>query len=150
MRISKRIFQQNLISEYIILLTCSHIWHVNISKCVYWLDIHSVKVWWRYCFFRKLQTNCLHSFTKSNPKRDKHNILLFSFQNLCISKRKKSANLLKIWPQIYFNRNFWVLTLKLLFFEVFRRVKISHPNDEEKWELRKSFMQFSCFYTAGH
>ena len=29
-------------------VTCSHIWHVNISKCVYWLDIQSVKVWWRY------------------------------------------------------------------------------------------------------
>ena len=29
-------------------ITCSHIWHVDISKCVYWLDNHSVKVWWRY------------------------------------------------------------------------------------------------------
>ena len=29
-------------------ITCSHIWHVNISKCVYWLETHSVKVWWRY------------------------------------------------------------------------------------------------------
>ena len=26
-------------------ITCSHIWYVNISKCVYWLDTHSVKVW---------------------------------------------------------------------------------------------------------
>ena len=29
-------------------ITCSHIWHVDISKYVYWLNIHSVKVWWRY------------------------------------------------------------------------------------------------------
>ena len=29
-------------------ITCSCIWHANISKCLYWLDKHSVKVWWRY------------------------------------------------------------------------------------------------------
>ena len=28
--------------------TCSHIWHVIISKYVYWLDTQSVKVWWSY------------------------------------------------------------------------------------------------------
>ena len=29
-------------------ITCSYIWHVNISKYVNWLDTHSVNVWWRY------------------------------------------------------------------------------------------------------
>ena len=29
-------------------ITKSHIWHIYISKYVYWLNIHSVKVWWRY------------------------------------------------------------------------------------------------------
>ena len=29
-------------------VTCSYIWHVSISKFVYWLDTQSVKVWWRY------------------------------------------------------------------------------------------------------
>ena len=29
-------------------ITYSYIWHINISKFVYWLDIHSVKVWWSY------------------------------------------------------------------------------------------------------
>ena len=29
-------------------ITCSYIWHINTSKCVHWLDTHSVKVWWRY------------------------------------------------------------------------------------------------------
>ena len=29
-------------------VVCSHIWHVNNSKYVYWLDTHSMKVWWRY------------------------------------------------------------------------------------------------------
>ena len=28
--------------------TCSYVWNVDISKCVYWLDTHSVKVWWGY------------------------------------------------------------------------------------------------------
>ena len=27
---------------------CGYILHVNISKCVYWLDIQSAKVWWIY------------------------------------------------------------------------------------------------------
>ena len=30
------------------LLSCIHFWHVDISKSIYWLDIHSVKVWWKY------------------------------------------------------------------------------------------------------
>ena len=29
-------------------IICSHIWYVDIPKCVYQLDIQSVKVWWRY------------------------------------------------------------------------------------------------------
>ena len=29
-------------------ISCSHIWHIDISKCVHWLDIQSVKVWWKY------------------------------------------------------------------------------------------------------
>ena len=29
-------------------IICSHIWHIDDLKCVYWLDIHSVKAWWRY------------------------------------------------------------------------------------------------------
>ena len=28
-------------------ITCSHIWHVDISTCVYWLATYFVKVWWR-------------------------------------------------------------------------------------------------------
>ena len=27
---------------------CSCIWHVNTPLCVYWLDTHSVNIWWRY------------------------------------------------------------------------------------------------------
>ena len=29
-------------------IACNHIWHIDISKCVYWLDTLSVKVWWNY------------------------------------------------------------------------------------------------------
>ena len=29
-------------------ITCSYIWYVDISKCVYWLDTYFVKVWWKY------------------------------------------------------------------------------------------------------
>ena len=29
-------------------IICGHIWHIKTSKCVYWLDTESVKVWWRY------------------------------------------------------------------------------------------------------
>ena len=28
-------------------IACSYIWHIDISKYVYWLDIQSVNVWWR-------------------------------------------------------------------------------------------------------
>ena len=35
------------------------------------------------------------------------------------SKPKRSTNLLEILPKIYFIRNFVVLDLKLLFFEIF-------------------------------
>ena len=35
--------KHNKIKEHYI--TCSHIWHVDIS---YWLGIHSMKFWWRY------------------------------------------------------------------------------------------------------
>ena len=40
-------------------ITYSHIWHVDISKCVYWLalDTHSVKVWWLYVL---LKVNATH------------------------------------------------------------------------------------------
>ena len=50
---------------------------------------------------------------------------IFYSKNNAFSKLKKSANLLKIWPQIYFIRNIEVLSLKLLFFENFRTRKIS-------------------------
>ena len=30
------------------IITCDSNWHANISECVYWLDTHSIKVWWRY------------------------------------------------------------------------------------------------------
>ena len=29
-------------------IICGHIWLVDISKCVYWSDTHSVNIWWRY------------------------------------------------------------------------------------------------------
>ena len=29
-------------------MTCSHIWHVNMPKCLYWLYTLSVKVWLEY------------------------------------------------------------------------------------------------------
>ena len=29
-------------------ITCSHIWHVNIPKCVFQLDTKLVKVWWKH------------------------------------------------------------------------------------------------------
>ena len=29
-------------------LFCSYIWHIDISKCVFWLYTKSMKVWWRY------------------------------------------------------------------------------------------------------
>ena len=38
-------------------ITYSHIWHINIPKCVYWLDIRSVKVWCSYDF---PNTNAAH------------------------------------------------------------------------------------------
>ena len=37
--------------------TCRYIWYINTSKCVYWLDIHCVKVWWSYVL---LNTNDVH------------------------------------------------------------------------------------------
>ena len=38
-------------------ITCSYIWDINISKYVYWLDTHSMKVWWRYVL---PNTNAVH------------------------------------------------------------------------------------------
>ena len=29
-------------------ITCSHIWHVDMSVCVYWVDTYSVKFWRQY------------------------------------------------------------------------------------------------------
>ena len=29
-------------------IICFYIWHIDILKCVYWLDIHFAKIWWRY------------------------------------------------------------------------------------------------------
>ena len=29
-------------------ITCNYIWHIDVSKSLYWLDTHSVKVWLRY------------------------------------------------------------------------------------------------------
>ena len=56
-------------------------------------------------------------------KRDKHNILRFLFQKLCIFK--KSANLLEIQPKLVLIQNFDGFALILLFFEIFCRGKIS-------------------------
>ena len=36
-------------------IACSHIWHVAISKCAYWLDTQSFKFWWKY-----INTNSAH------------------------------------------------------------------------------------------
>ena len=38
-------------------IICSYIWYVNKSKYAYWLDTHSVKVWWRYVL---PNTNAVH------------------------------------------------------------------------------------------
>ena len=40
-------------------ITCGHIWHVNTSKCVYWLDTHYVNVWWSYML---PNTNAIHFY----------------------------------------------------------------------------------------
>ena len=37
-------------------ITCSYIWVVDISKCVYWLGTHSVNVWWWYVLLFGSQT----------------------------------------------------------------------------------------------
>ena len=29
-------------------ITCNYIWHIVTPKWAYWLDTHSVKVWWSY------------------------------------------------------------------------------------------------------
>ena len=47
--------KRNKINEHSI--TCSYICHINTSKCAYWLDTHSVKVWWRYVL---ANTNAVH------------------------------------------------------------------------------------------
>ena len=42
---------KNAIKYYIIFflsITCSHIWNIDATKYVNWLDTHSVKVWWNY------------------------------------------------------------------------------------------------------
>ena len=65
------------------------------------------------------------------------------------SKLKKSANLLKIRPQVYFIKKIEILALKLLFFEIFCRRKISHKIEMKKNEncvkMHKNSMKFSCF-----
>ena len=38
-------------------ITCSHMWHINISVYVRWLDTYSLKVWWSYVL---LNTNAFH------------------------------------------------------------------------------------------
>ena len=38
-------------------ITWSHNWHFDILMCVYWLDINSEKVWWRYVI---PNTNAVH------------------------------------------------------------------------------------------
>ena len=47
MKIPKK---RNIKSE--VSITCSHICHNAITKCVYWSDTQSVKVWWRYLHFK--------------------------------------------------------------------------------------------------
>ena len=47
-----------IINDYIVFLfistlrepaiICSYIWHIDIPKCVHWLNTQSVKAWWRY------------------------------------------------------------------------------------------------------
>ena len=51
-------------------ITCIHIWHVNISKCVCWLDTYCVKFWWYVLpnantahFCDIVIRNCYHSIT---------------------------------------------------------------------------------------
>ena len=38
-------------------ITWCFIWLINISKCAYWLDTHSVNVWWSYVL---LNSNAVH------------------------------------------------------------------------------------------
>ena len=38
-------------------ITCIHIWHIDMSKCVYRLDTHFVKVLWSYMLSN---TNAIH------------------------------------------------------------------------------------------
>ena len=37
----------------------NHIWHIYISKCVYWLDTYFVNVWWSYAL---PNTNAVHFY----------------------------------------------------------------------------------------
>ena len=45
---------------------------------------------------------------------------LFSVKKIAFLKSKKSTNLLVIWPQMCFIRNFEILALKLLLFEILK------------------------------
>ena len=49
-------------------ITCSYIWHIDLSKCVYWLDI---QVLWRYVLPNAYATPfCVHiGYYKSINKK---------------------------------------------------------------------------------
>ena len=60
---------------------------------------------------------------------------------------KKSVNLLKNLPQICFIRKIEVFALKLLFFEIFCRRKISQKNlMKQKWEMQKNASKLNAIF----
>ena len=71
-------------------ITGGHIWHIYISKCVYWSDIHSVKVWWRYVLPNKNTVHFCDLFLRHRAQKQglsgshKHN------GNIDLLKSKKN------------------------------------------------------------
>ena len=72
---------------------------------------------------------------------------VFHSKDYAFSKPKKSVNLLKNLPQMYFIRKIEYFALKLLLLEIFRRGKISQKIlMKKKWEMQKNALKLNTIF----
>ena len=72
---------------------------------------------------------------------------VFHMKKFAFSTSKKSANLLEIRPKLLIIWNFDVFLLILLFFEIFRRGKISQKKlMKQKWEMQKNASKLNAIF----
>ena len=87
---------------------------------------------------------CCASHTKNVTNTT---FFVFYSKNYAFSELKKSVNLLINLPQMYSIRKIEHFALKLLFFEIFRRGKISQKKlMKQKWEMQKNASKLNAIF----